>query len=280
MTSLVFLFGKDAVVDEVIMLLGEKSREILDCVQQNRIPAKMSYCIDQRWRRNRVFIETLTDESLVVTVTPRMSSSELGIQHGQLVGISFQCEYGHSQDRFIFGSEVLGAQNEQISLAMPEEIEIVRNKSFLRCAVPEGVIIDTEMCQKKQQDGRLVKAAAHICQGWSGQLIELSADSLSVAVSTMQGPDLRKGDYLTVRFVPFDNETPLTVNACVKSMMPTEKAQEVSLDMEIIGLEASPEGRMVLRRLCSVVSQYRQQAKPVSSKRRAPTLTSSVSWLS
>jgi hypothetical protein len=269
-------------VDEVIMLLGEKSREILDCVRQNRIPANMSYSIDQRWRRNRIFIETLTAEGLNVTVTPRMSSSELGIQQGQLVGISFQCEYGHSHDRFIFGSEVLGAQSEHISLAMPEEIEIVRNKSFLRCAVPEGVVIDTEMCQKKQQDGRLVKAAAHICQGFSGRLMELSADSLNVAVSTMQGPDLRKGDYLTVRFVPFDNETPITVNACVKHMMPTEKAQEVLLDMEIIGLEVSPEGRMVLRRLCGVVSQYRQQAHPASSGRRSTTLTAAAinSWLS
>lgn len=263
------------------MLLGEKSREILDCVQQNRIQANMSYSVGQKRRRNRVFIETLNDESLDITVTPRMSSSELGIQRGQLVGISFQCEYGHSHDRFIFGSEVLDVRDERISLAMPEEIEIVRNKSFLRCAIPEGVIIDTEMCQKKQQDGRQAGTAAHICHGFSGWLMELSADSLKIAVSTMQGPDLRRGDYLSVRFVPFENETPLTVNAHVKSMTPTEKAQEVLLELEIMGLEASPEGRMVLRRLCNVVSQYRQQAGAGSTKRRSTTLTATAinSWL-
>lgn len=264
------------------MLLGEKSREILDCVRQNEIPADMSYNVGRRWRRSRVFIETLNEQGLDVTVTPKKSSSRLGVQKGRLVGISFQYEYGHSQDRFIFGSEVLNARDERISLAMPEEIEVIRNKSFLRCAVPEGVVIDTEMCQKEQQDGRLVKAAAHICQGFSGRLVELSAESLSVAVSMMQGPDLRKGDYLTVRFVPFDKETPVTVNACVKHMTPTQKAQEVLLDMEIIGLEASPEGRMVLRRLCSIVSQYRQQAKSAVPGRRSATLTATAinSWVS
>jgi hypothetical protein len=44
----------------------------------------------------------------------------------------------------------------------------------------------------------------------------------------------------------------------IRNMLPTADGNNVCLGVQIVGLEASPEGRQVLERLCGVVERYHQ----------------------
>lgn len=252
------------------MVLGDKTKQILQCVPDSRIEAHLFFCIEQRWHSSQVNISQVNEESFNVTVINGMNCPKVPLKKGQVVGISFQYEHGRSRDRFIFDSTVISIPKNRldgvITLSIPEEIEIIRNKSFLSCDVPFGMNVEVEIWQKKLQGGYAESPTAHVLQGWSGRLIEVSADALCLAVSSSQGPDLKNGDYVGWRFVPFHNESPITADANIKNIISADKGQEILLYLKLIGLEASPEGRMMLRRLCNTVSRYRRMAEPQPAK--------------
>ena len=74
----------------------------------------------------------------------------------------------------------------------------------------------------------------------------------------MEKPNFKKGQFVGVRFTPMPYETPLTFSAQIRSALPTADGQGVSLGLQIVGLEASPEGHQVLTRLIAVVGRYYQ----------------------
>ncbi|MFA5554360.1 MAG: hypothetical protein WCZ89_10170 [Phycisphaerae bacterium] len=245
-------------MEELIMLIGEKAKEILQYVLENKIPASMSYCVEQRWHRRRIFIHHVEDGKIEIMVKPKISLKDLPIEKGHLIGVSFQCELSHSSDRFIFSSEAITVKDDIISMAMPEEIEIVRNTNFIRYEVPQDLDISVDIWHKKMHNGDEPMFTAHILQGWSGRLINLSADGLCAGIDIAKGFNLEKGDYIGFRFIPFPNESPITANACIRNLYMTADEQENRLDLDLVGLEASPEGRMVLRRLCNAIWRYRR----------------------
>ena len=53
-------------------------------------------------------------------------------------------------------------------------------------------------------------------------------------------------------------ETPLTFSAQIRNVLSTVDGQGISLGLQIVGLEASPEGHQVLTRLIAVVGRYYQ----------------------
>ena len=44
----------------------------------------------------------------------------------------------------------------------------------------------------------------------------------------------------------------------IRNMLPTADGKNICLGAQIVGLEASPEGRQVLERLCGIVERYHQ----------------------
>ena len=59
-----------------------------------------------------------------------------------------------------------------------------------------------------------------------------------------------------MRFTPMPYETPLLLSAQIRNILPTADGKRASLGLQIVGLEASPEGRKILTRLISIVEQY------------------------
>jgi len=53
-------------------------------------------------------------------------------------------------------------------------------------------------------------------------------------------------------------EKPLILDAQIRNILPTADGKNICLGLQIVGLEASPEGRGVLQRLCNVVERYFQ----------------------
>ncbi|MBN1796199.1 MAG: hypothetical protein JW804_05955 [Sedimentisphaerales bacterium] len=258
-------------MDEVVMLLGNKSREILEYTLEKNIPFDFCYLDAGKWHKGRAVPLGVDEDILTVRITPKRKTQSSSILKGQMLGISFKDEYENGHDRFIFGTEVLSVIRavddkaiEILELEFPEEIEVIRNKSYLRVNVPEQLKIDAELCRRDYPSDNGSKAAAQVCQGWSGSLVNIAANGLSVSVDAAKGVDFSKGQYVGIKFTPQANVTPVSFNAYIRSVMPAINSNDIELDMEIVGLEATPQGRMVLQRLCNVVGIYRKivQSQP------------------
>ena len=108
-----------------------------------------------------------------------------------------------------------------------------------------------------------------------GFLVDISAGGAQVIVpckdtkpcaSTASGEEtaaageseFHKGQFLGVRFTPMPYEMPLMFNVQVRSVLPTADHTGLCLGLQIVGLEASEEGRQVLNRLAKVVECYHQ----------------------
>ena len=68
----------------------------------------------------------------------------------------------------------------------------------------------------------------------------------------------RKGQFIGLRFTPLPYETPLVINAQIRTLIPTADESAVCLGLQLVGLEASAEGRETLTRVVHVVEQYHQ----------------------
>jgi hypothetical protein len=114
--------------------------------------------------------------------------------------------------------------------------------------------------------GRLVDVSA------GGTQVVIPHQSLVTAEPAVAGemkPDFKKGQFVGVRFTPMPYETPLMFNAQIRNVLPAAPSgvgrrggwpaaddEGIYIGLQIIGLEASPEGRKVLSRIVGVVERY------------------------
>ena len=88
--------------------------------------------------------------------------------------------------------------------------------------------------------------------------MDISAGGAQVVVDVEQNPDFKKGQFIGLRFTPMPYEMPLMFNAQIRNILPTADDEGLCLGLQIVGLEASDEGREVLSRLVGVVERYYQ----------------------
>jgi hypothetical protein len=94
-----------------------------------------------------------------------------------------------------------------------------------------------------------------------GRLIDISAGGAKVVVPQPDGSaaiDFKKGQFVGVRFTPMPYETPVLVSAQIRNILPTADGRSAALGLQIVGLEASAEGREILARLTGIVEKYYQ----------------------
>jgi len=98
--------------------------------------------------------------------------------------------------------------------------------------------------------------------------VDISAGGAQIAVPLKGGQgdqpagavesDFHKGQFIGVRFTPMPYETPLMFNAQIRNVLPTADRTSMCLGLQMVGLEASEEGRQVLSRLAAVVERYHE----------------------
>jgi len=91
-----------------------------------------------------------------------------------------------------------------------------------------------------------------------GTLIDISAGGAQVMLDGDEStePQFRKGQFIGMRFTPLPYETPLVIDAQIRNALPRSDRKSIYLGLQLVGLEASPEGREVLTRLVGIVEQY------------------------
>lgn len=261
----------DFMVSELVMLRGAEPRKVLELVIEKKLPAVLTYMSQDRWHIARVRPTGLGAGRFEVMLTPRKRPHPVNIQAGQRVGFSFKYGYG----KFVFEAVVLGLEPSPdntvggvIALSIPDRIEIIQRRSYFRVNVPVELKVNVVIWPRRKTGGKRSFGAlsctgydgknADTCSCWKGRLVDISAGGAQIVVDAACKDDFHRGQFLGLRFTPLPYELPLIFNAQIRNILPTADGTGICLGLQIVGLEASSEGRFVLRRLCEVVERYYQ----------------------
>jgi hypothetical protein len=257
---------KGVFVNGVLILRQTEPQRLLQAVCDENIPIFVSYLSARKWQIARAKITDVAQRCFKVKITPQRVTMPVMLQPGQTVGISFKYgfESAVSGARFVFGAEVVAVESADIgqaclgsvSLSMPAEVEVIQRRSFDRIMTPEKMDVAVSVWSRNFLGGGGETPAVEVSQSWTGRLVDISAGGLAVAISLSQGPVLETGQFVSLKFAPLPTETPLAFNAYIKSVSQTAAGDSVCVGLEMVGLEASAEGRLILQRLCNVVEQY------------------------
>lgn len=247
-----------AEMNDFAMLHGAEPREILQTVIDESATAIMSYLSKGKWHVAKVLLTELGANRVKVRISPRKKPHPINIQVDQPVGVSLKYGYG----KFIFESKVVGFEPSQdtssggtVLLAVPDRIEIVQRRSYFRVEVPNSLKVQVLFWHRGQPSEKGQVPSENYYQG---KLVDISAGGAQIALDTGQKPDFRPGQFIAMRFTPLPYETPLLFDCQIRNILPTVDDRNICLGLQIVGLEASPEGREILQRLCNVVEQYYQ----------------------
>ncbi len=240
------------------MLRKSEPREMLETIIEEQIPAIMSYLSKGKWHVAKVNVVRLGANRLYVEVAPRKKPHPLNVQIEQPVGFSIKFGYG----KFIFDSKIVDLEPslERTSggvlvIEVPRTIEMVQRRSFYRVKVPGSMKVNVQVWHRNSATEE-VKAPEN--SYWQGRLVDVSAGGAQIALPADKNPDLKKGQFIGVRFTPMPYEKPIMFNAQVRCVLPTVDESMICYGVQIVGLEASKEGREMLDRLCNVIESYHQ----------------------
>lgn len=254
-------------VNEVVMLKGEEAKRILHSIVEKKIQAAMCYLSRGKWHIAKILPIRADDNGLAISVLPAAPFTADGtsqspdwrprpinIHIGQSVGLSLKYEGG----KFIFETKVAdfefspASAGGVIMLEVPEQIELLSRRSFFRVHVPEKLDIQIDIWHRcfRQNTGQE--------KHWQGKLVDISAGGLQVAVPAIQRPDFSEGQFTQVAFSPLPSEAILEFSAQIRNILPTADGLCLCYGLQIVGLEASKEGRATLVRLAAITELYHE----------------------
>jgi len=258
-------------MNEVMTPHGVDRERILQIAIDIKVPAIMSYLSRDKWHVAKVMLTKLDGDRLKVESTISMRQRPINIRVDQPVGISFKHGYG----KFVFDTTVKAFEPSTdpetcrqcggtIVLAVPDKIEAIQRRSYFRVNVPESLKVKMLLWHRSSKQGAEepkhdTAGEMHNC--CQGRLMDISAGGAQVIVPNQNDAgkaNFKKGQFISMRFTPMPYETPLVLSAQIRNVLPTADDQNASLGLQIVGLEASSEGREVLTRLIGIVERYYQ----------------------
>lgn len=255
-------------MSEMAVLHGAEPREILETAIEKQVPIIMSYQSCGKWHGAKLLLTDLGACQLKAHILTSRKRRPINIRAGQPVGLSFKYGYG----KFIFESRVISLEPSAeptsggtVIFEAPDRIEIVQRRSYFRVEVPRSLKVNVLTWHRRGGNrGREGVGGPELGANdqepagsyWQGRLVDISAGGAQIAIEASAAGSFRNGQFVGVRFTPMPYEMPLVFNAQVRSVLPTVDNKSVCLGLQIVGLEASDEGRQVLQRLCGVVEHY------------------------
>jgi len=253
-------------MSEIVILQGQESRAVLQEVVEQESPAIMSYLSKDKWHVAKVILKEVVEDGLFVEGCHGSGTPHpVNIRINQPVGVNFKHSYG----KFVFDTIVVGLEPSadpqaggRIILAMPDRTGVVQRRSYFRVNVPESLKVNVVLWHRTAS--RQETEPTH--NYFEGRLMDISAGGAQVVLPVRNGrvdggpgagvPDFHKGQFVGVRFTPLPFETPVVFNAQVRNILPTADHDAMCLGLQIVGLEASDEGRHILARIAAVVERY------------------------
>ncbi len=256
-------------MNEVMTPQGVDPEKILKIAIDMKVPVIMSYLSRDKWHVAKVLLTNLDGDRLSVESTISRRQHPINIRVDQPVGISFKHGYG----KFIFDTTVIALEPStdpethrqcggRIVLACPDKVEVIQRRSYFRVNVPESLNVKVLLWHRSGKRGEtdpkhdITGEMNNCCQG---RLMDISAGGAQIIVPNQNDAgkaNFKRGQFISMRFTPVPYETPLVLSAQIRNVLPTADEKNASLGLQIVGLEASSEGREVLSRLIGIVEKY------------------------
>jgi c-di-GMP-binding flagellar brake protein YcgR len=216
----------------------------------------MTHVSRGKWHMTKLTLLSTTAGGIQLDITQKEKHHPININVDQPVGISFK----HDFCKYIFESTVIGFEPSVnaksggiIVVSMPDRIDRIQRRNYYRVAVPEDLNVRVLFWHRGYNDD--VKALP-LDNYWQGSLIDISAGGLQIGIDHDQKPNFRQGQLVGLHFTPLPYEQPIQIEAQVRHIAPTVDGSQLCLGLQVIGLEATAEGREMLHRLCNVVKTY------------------------
>jgi hypothetical protein len=275
-------FLGETAMNEVAMVDGSQTEQILHNAIAHKVTAIMSYLSKGKWHVAKVLITAFDADRLSVqTAQSHHKNHPININIEQPVGISFKYEYG----KFVFDATVTDLQpatepgaGGTIVLKTPQEIEVIQRRSYFRVEVPDVLKVKVTLWHRRSRQDTSEFASEAPGEGANyslGTLADISAGGAQVVLDATRGDDsasnvqFRNGQFIGMRFTPLPYETPLVLTAQIRNVLPRADGASIYLGLQIVGLEASPEGRRVLARLVGIVERYYKMNQAAAGKKDA-----------
>ncbi len=233
-------------------------QDILKNAADERTTAVMSHLCKGKWHMTKVVITALTPNTLHVDISGSENHRPGDVRIDQPVGMSLDA----GSSKYVFETTVTGlepsvndAGEGKIILAIPDRAEKMQRRADARASVPESLNVKVLYWHNGYADET---TAMPIENYWQGSLIDISAVGLRIAVDLDQEPNFRTGQFIDLQFTPMPYEKPLHLEGQVRHVARTDGGGEVSLGIQVIGLEATRQGRQKLQRMHNIVADYQK----------------------
>ncbi len=255
------------------VLRTQQVTEVLKAATAEQTAGVMTHLSKGKWHSTKILFTNFKEKQLYVETIAKGKPHPLNIQIDQPVGVSFRKGYNN----YIFESVVVGylpnqadSGGSKIVLASPAQVEKFQRRSYFRVAIPDGLRVQVFFWHRGYHDECVDIPRENY---WKGRLLDLSAGGMQIAVDIKQKPNFKTGQFIGLQFTPMPYEKPVLLEAQIRHIAPTADEKNLCLGVQLIGLEASVEGREKLCKLCGIVERYHQmnqciqKTQPSSSQR-------------
>ena len=140
-----------------------------------------------------------------------------------------------------------------LELRSPDGSGTLQRRNYKRLSVPAPLEISVLLWHGGRKDDYHKALPGHC---WRGRLVDISEGGAQVALDAATQTSLGKGRLVGLEFTPNPAQTLLTFDAQIREILPTADGKNICLGLQFVGLEANPEGRKGLQRLCSSTGIY------------------------
>ena len=140
-----------------------------------------------------------------------------------------------------------------LELRSSDNAKPLQRRNYVRLQISSPLEIDVLLWHSGRKDDYHKWLPGHY---WYGRLVDISEGGAQVAIDGAEETPLGKGRLIGFEFMPKPGEAVLAFDAQIREMLPTADGKNICLGLQFVGLEANPEGRRGLHRLCNSKGIY------------------------
>lgn len=249
-------FVKESVMSTAEVLKNEELRSTLTKAVNKQNSGILSHMSRGKWHMSKVILTNIGESTVHVELAPREKPLPLNIQIDQPIGLTFKLDF----NKYICESVVCGLEPSvnsncggKIILEMPYKLEKMQKRSYYRVRVPEELNVKAAMWHRGFNEETTAVPSSDI---WEGRLIDLSAGGLQIGIPIEKKVKFKMGQLIGIQFTPMPFQKPIILEGQIRHIAMTADERTQCLGVQIVGLEASSEGRDIIKRIVDVVEEY------------------------
>ncbi len=233
-------------------VIGKESANLLEIALTKRLPLTVTNKdVESNWQVYKTHILSLQGRRMVIAMpNPQANGAPMEPIQGQEIAVTFKKGY----NKCLFVTRIISQGRSElepgnfvasVTLYVPEQIEKIQRRTYERTDVPEGEPVSVTFWSTSQADHK-----------FHGELLNLSAGGVGVNVTGDQVPRFIDDQQCQVQFVPLPGQEPVIALARFRHVGDPDENDCARLGFQFIALEATEEGRNLIRRIGRVVTIY------------------------